>query len=520
MKRLLLLTGILWLTACAVNSEVNWDEVFSSSLFHDVQMSGIFPDSKTFPDCTPRSSWKKCIDLYNKSKRQPGFDLRKFVTDNFDLPDRPVINFQSDTLAPLDAHLRKLWPLLIRPADKHSSGSSRLSLPYPYVVPGGRFSEVYYWDSYFTMLGLLAHERYEDIRNLLNNFAFLIQKYGHIPNGNRSYYLSRSQPPFFACMVDLLQQKDTNVLLEFLPVIKKEYAFWISGEDKLEKPGDSYRRVVMMPDGSLLNRYWDDSSKPRPEAYREDVLTAMKTGRSAEEVYRNLRAAAESGWDFSSRWLEQPDKLETIRTTEIIPVDLNCLLLYAERKLQQAYTLKNMPDSASYYRQRADNRRRALLTFFWNEPLGFFTDYDFKNQQQMQNKTLAGVFPLFFEVTQPQMTERVARTLQDEFLKSGGLITTLVVSGQQWDAPNGWAPLQYLAIAGLRKHGYAQLADEIAGRWLKVNESVFRRTGKMMEKYNVQDINIQAGGGEYPSQDGFGWTNGVAAALLNINRNQ
>lgn len=520
MKPILILTGILFLAACSVEPEVNWDEVFTSSLFHDVQMSGIFSDSKTFPDCTPRSSWKKVIEQYEKAKQQAGFDLSLFVKENFDMPDRPAGSFHSDTLVSLDAHLRQLWPMLTRPADKQNTQSSRLPLPYPYIVPGGRFSEIYYWDSYFTMLGLLAHERHDDIRNMIKNFSYLVGKYGQIPNGNRAYYLSRSQPPFFACMVDLLQQKDTSALLEFLPAIRKEYTFWMDGEEKLEKPGDVNRRVVMMPDGSLLNRYWDDTPRPRPEAYREDVMTAQKSERSAEEVYRNLRAAAESGWDFSSRWLEHPDKLETIRTTEIIPVDLNCLLLFTERKLQQAFTLKNKPDSANYFRQRADNRRRALLTFFWNEPLGFFTDYDFKNQQQMQNKTLAGIYPLFFEVTQPQMTERIARTLEDEFLKPGGLTTTLVESGQQWDAPNGWAPFQYLAISGLMKNGYSRLADEIAKRWLSLNDRVFRQTGKMMEKYNVQNIQLTAGGGEYPAQDGFGWTNGVAAALLNMKVNQ
>jgi alpha,alpha-trehalase len=520
MKRLLLLISTTFLAACAVSYEVNWDEVFSSSLFHDVQMSGIYPDSKTFPDCTPRSSWKKCIELYEDSKDRSGFDLRKFLLDNFNLPDRPAVNFRSDTLAPLDIHLRKLWPVLTRPSDKPNQQSSLLPLPYPYVVPGGRFSEVYYWDSYFTMLGLLTHERYDDVRNLLNNFSFLIEKYGHVPNGNRSYYLSRSQPPYFACMIDLLQFTDTTALLTFLPALQKEYLFWMDGEANLQKPGDHYRRVVMMPDGTVLNRYWDDMPLPRPEAYREDVITAGKSGRSAEEVYRHLRAAAESGWDFSSRWLMHPDKLETIRTTEIIPVDLNCLLLFAERKLQQGFAMKNRPDSARYYLARADSRRRALLTFFWNESIGFFTDYDFAKQQQMQNKTLAGVYPLFFELAQPHMAGRIANSIEQEFLKPGGLVTTLVVSGQQWDAPNGWAPLQYLAIAGLRKYGYAQLADEIARRWLDVNEKVFRRTGKMMEKYNVQDINLQAGGGEYPSQDGFGWTNGVAAMLLSKATNQ
>ncbi|MDW8332043.1 MAG: alpha,alpha-trehalase TreF [Cyclobacteriaceae bacterium] len=505
---------VLLFLSCNREETVNWDEVFGSSLFHDVQMTGVFPDSKTFPDCTPRTSWKQVITLYENARQQPGFDIREFVNQHFDLPQRPATDFKSDTLISMDEHLRRLWPLLIRPADKEDARSSRLSLPFPYVVPGGRFSEIYYWDSYFTMLGLMTHRRYADVRSMLNNFSFLINKYGHIPNGSRTYYLGRSQPPYFSSMIDLYQKNDSTILLELLSAMRKEYLYWMDGEEKLQRPGDQHRRVVMMPDGSVLNRYWDDIPGPRPEAYREDVLTARKSKRDAEEIYRNLRAAAESGWDFSSRWLEDPQRLETIRTTEIVPVDLNCLLYFTERKLQEAYASKNMPDSMNYFRQRADNRRRALLTFFWNEPLGFFTDYDFARQQQLQQKTLAGVYPLFFELSQPQMTERIARTLEQEFLKPGGLTTTLVASGQQWDAPNGWAPLQYLAISGLEKYGYQQLADEIKKRWLNLNEQVFRNTGKMMEKYNVYDASLTAGGGEYPAQDGFGWTNGVAAALL------
>lgn len=512
--RLLIYIVLFLVSACHKPEPINWQQIFASSLFHDVQMAAIFPDSKTFPDCTPRTSWQEVISLYEKEKNKPDFNLKIFIQTHFILPDRPETDFNSDTTATLSEHIENLWPRLMRVADDNNPQSSRIALPYPYVVPGGRFAEIYYWDSYFTMLGLLAHNRQTDVVNMLNNFAWLINRYGHIPNGNRTYYLSRSQPPFFACMVALLQQHDSSALLRYLAPLKKEYSFWMDGEDKLLKPGDAYRRVVLMPDGSMLNRYWDDVPQPRPEAYKEDVQLAGLSGRPKEDVYRNLRAAAESGWDFSSRWLDDTLRLETIRTIEIIPVDLNCLLYFAERTLQRGYEQKHLTDSARYYGNRADNRRRTILTFFWNEPAGFFTDYDFAGKQQRNNKTLAGVYPLFFELAQPQMAARMARIIEQEFLKPGGLTTTLVNSRQQWDAPNGWAPLHYLTIAGLQNYGHTLLAGSIARRWLAQNRRVFQHTGKMMEKYNVADTLRPAGGGEYPTQDGFGWTNGVAAVLL------
>lgn len=254
MRQVITLYALIIFTACTGNQEVDWNEVFSSSLFHDVQMNAVFPDSKTFPDCTPRSSWKKIIERYEKSKKQPGFNLTQFVKQNFELPERPATVVLGDTVFTLDAHLQKLWPMLTRTADKVNTQSSRLPLPYPYIVPGGRFSEIYYWDSYFTMLGLMEHERYDDIRNMLNNFAFLIRQYHHVPNGNRVYYLSRSQPPFFACMVDLLQRKDSSALVQYMPALRKEYGFWMIGEDKLAKPGDCHRRVFRNT-GKMMEKY-------------------------------------------------------------------------------------------------------------------------------------------------------------------------------------------------------------------------------------------------------------------------
>jgi hypothetical protein len=170
---------------------------------------------------------------------------------------------------------------------------------------------------------------------MLANFAHLIDTYGHIPNGNRTYYLSRSQPPFFAAMVARAADRDGESLYgKYLPQLLREHEFWMQGADRLV-PGTAHRRVVRLRDGTVLNRYWDDRAAPRDEAWREDIETARQSGRPAAEVYRNLRATAESGWDFSSRWLADGRTLSTIRTIDILPVDLNALLHEMERAVEQ-----------------------------------------------------------------------------------------------------------------------------------------------------------------------------------------
>src|SRR5690606_14397665 len=152
--------------------------------------------------------------------------------------------------------------------------------------------------SYFTMLGLLESGRIDLVRSMVANFAAMIERYGHVPNGNRTYYLSRSQPPFFAAMVVLLADHDgPGVLATYLPALEREYAFWMDGAESLA-PGTAHRRVVRLADGTLLNRYWDDCDTPRDESHIMDVATAAASPRPAPEVYRNLRAGAESGWDF------------------------------------------------------------------------------------------------------------------------------------------------------------------------------------------------------------------------------
>jgi alpha,alpha-trehalase len=513
-------------------------------LFHDVQMARVFPDGKTFVDMVPKGKPGDIAREYSKRKKQSpaGFSLEQFVQDNFYMPASRQQVFQSGDKNVV-GHINALWPLLRRDPDQPVAGSSQLPLPHPYIVPGGRFREIYYWDSYFTMLGLKESGEVQVIEDMVRNFAHMIRTYGHIPNGSRTYYLSRSQPPFFALMVDLLAElKGESIWTEYLDVLEKEYAYWMQGADKLT-PGQSSLRAVRMADGALLNRYWDDLDIPRQESYREDVETAERAvtamlsrssfpGKKEQEaaarslrsdVFRHLRSGAASGWDFSSRWFADRQSIDGIRTTRLVPVDLNSLLYKVELILRKAFTraAASSPSKAAaltakagQYEQQAKARKLAIEKYCWNEAVSVYADFDLDRQAVDTQVHMAGAFPLFVQLADRMRAGKAARTLVSRLLKDGGFVTTEIRSGQQWDAPNGWAPLQWVAIIGLEQYDFFDEAKTAAGRWVTLNKTVFERTGKLMEKYNVVDITLEAGGGEYPSQDGFGWTNGVLLALI------
>ncbi len=485
-------------------------------LFEAVQMGDVFPDTKTFADCTPKADPKDILRAYVTEKDKPGFSLAAFVDTWFERPHQYASGFQADTAMELQEHIERLWPVLTRQADDSIAGTL-IPLPHPYIVPGGRFGEIYYWDSYFTMLGLQVSENHQGmIKNMVNNFAHLINTIGYIPNGNRSYFLGRSQPPFFSHMVRLLAETDSTVkLTDYLAAMETEYLFWMEGDSQLTEAKPAHRRVVRMPDGSFLNRYWDDRPQPRPESYQEDVLLAQKTtSQPADSLYRNLRAACESGWDFSTRWLQDPQDLGTIMTTNILPVDLNVLLWHMEQTLAEACEQAGQTAKAKDYAKWAEERKQAIRTYFWDEGNGIFTDYLWTEGTQTGIPTLAMCFPLWMELATPEQAQACARLLEEQMLAPGGFVTTLSRSGQQWDAPNGWAPLQYISIAGLEAYGHHDLAAEAARRWISLNRSVFKASGRLTEKYNVMAEGTEAGGGEYPVQDGFGWTNGVLLWLL------
>ncbi len=470
--------------------------VENKELFAAVQMAGVFEDSKTFPDLEPTKSMAEISRNFNKAKRQLGFDIKKFVNENFEPKLQIKEIYASHKSIGPENHIHGLWGFLTKSTPNHSPDSTLISLPKPFVVPGGRFQEVYYWDSYFTMLGLIISKKYELVENMIENFAYLIDTFGFIPNGNRTYFLSRSQPPFFSLMVKLLDTfPSVKKTKDYLPQLLKEYDFWMS------------KRAIKMPGGEILNRYYDDDASPRPESYREDVELAENAAQKPESLFLNLRAACESGWDFSSRWLENADDLGTINTSEIVPVDLNCLLFHLEKMISEI-----SPEKHYAFEIKAESRKNAIEKYFWNDEQEFFCDFDLKQEMHRENLTLAGVYPLYFEISKKEKAEKVAEKIKNEFLKKGGLITTTTVSEQQWDAPNGWAPLQWMAFVGLKNYGFTDLSEKIQTNWLTLNEKIFATEGKFTEKYNVSSEET-TGGGEYPNQDGFGWTNGVYLAM-------
>jgi alpha,alpha-trehalase len=366
------------------------------------------------------------------------------------------------------------------------------------------------------MLGLVESGRTDLVRHMLDNFAHQVRTIGHIPNGNRTYYLSRSQPPFFAAMVGLYAAAtDTTQALRYLDALEAEHAFWMNGAERLSA-GAASRRVVRLRNGAVLNRYWDDLPQPRPEAYKPDYELG-RTVPVVETFYRHVKATAESGWDFSSRWLRDPADLRTLETTDLIPVDLNSLLYHTERTIAAFRVFRRGvgdAEVAERFALAAEARRRALLAAAYDSVGGFFFDVRWRTGERVTDRpTLAAAAPLYFRLATTEQGRAVAARLERDFLRPGGFVTTLIASGQQWDAPNGWPPLQWLTMEGVRRYGRGDLADVARDRWLTLNRRTYRATGKMTEKYDVVDLNRRAGGGEYPTQDGFGWSNGVALAL-------
>ena len=489
-------------------------------LFHDVQMARLFPDSKTFADAIPKKSPADIVASYHKMTSNPAirFSLKIFTEENFNLPATASTTAKEKDIV---AYIKSQWTILKRKSDSATDGSSLLPLPYPYAVPGGRFREMHYWDAYFTMLGLKESGEQELMENMVKDVAYLIDTFGHVPAGNRTYYLSRSEQPVFCLMVDLLASvKGDAVYRTYLPQLEKEYRYWMDGGEKL-KPLQSSKTVVRLKDGSLLNRYWDELDLPRQEAYYEDVTLAAKYADGhAGKLQRDLRAAAASGWNLSSRWLADKKNPASLQTTSMIPVDLNCLLYKLELVIARAKLLVGDDNGVAVYNKKAADRLTAIDKYCWNKDIDFYTDYNFVTQKQSALVTPAGMYPFcLFDQKLDYMSllaRRVSEVIKTNLLKDGGMVATGYTSGEQWDAPNGWAPLQWMTVWGLDRCGQKELARDIAQRWLKLNLDVFKQTGKLMEKYNVVDIKAAPASTEYPLQEGFGWTNGVFLKLVSM----
>ena len=374
-------------------------------------------------------------------------------------------------------HIAAYWPRLIRhtPTDE----GTLIGLPQPYLVPSENpiFRELFYWDSYFTALGLLETLLEDHIVGITENLAYLYKRFGVIPNGSRYYFLSRSQPPFFTRLVQLaLQVKEGR-----------------GDADTLEWLRDM--TAVSMNEHETV---WMGTEHPHPRQMHRGL------SRYFDINYLDVLASCESGWDHStrcdSRWLEH------------LPVDLNSILYARELDIADAHVALGNPEAARLWRGKAETRAGTMNELMWDEAAGFYFDYDFAAERRNPHPSLAGFYPLWAGLATPERAARAVTEWLPRFSQQGGLLTTIEVqTGRQWAAPNGWVPLHWLVVAGLERYGFHAEATRIMRAWCDNNAAVFENTGALWEKYNVTQIGVEGEGGLYGSLRGFGWTNGVFA---------
>jgi len=405
-------------------------------------------------------------------------------------------------------------------------GHGLLYLPNPYVVPGGRFNEMYGWDSYFIQVGLLRDGEIELAKNMIDNFLYQVENYGKVLNANRTYYLTRSQPPFLTQMIlgVYRKTKDMNWLKSTVPAIEKYYRFWTSEPHLTAQTG--------------LSRYYDFGEGPAPEVisderdkegrthydrvkeyYRtheiKDYDLSQYYDKEKNELtdlfYKGDRSMRESGFDPSNRFGQF-----NVDIIHYDPVCLNSLLCEMEQETAEILTLIGRASDAAAWKQKAEERRLKINRLMWDERDGLYYDYNFIEKRVRRYPFVTTFYPLWAGIADRKQAARVVANLH-LFERAGGLQTSTNASGNQWDAPFGWAPMQLIAIKGLRRYGYAKEADRITVNFLSMILKDFLEHNTIVEKYDVERRTSQLGAGIKFGYEtnviGFGWTNAAFTEL-------
>ena len=369
-----------------------------------------------------------------------------------------------------------------------------IGLPYPYTVPccEGAFQEMYYWDVYFTNAGLIKSGRLQQAENNVDNMCYLINKFGFMPNGNRTYYLSRSQPPFLSQMVRCIYEetRDARWLGSCCKALEKEYEFW---ESKRQTPCGLNRYY-----GSFTHEELMDFSRLLCRRFNMEAPDDEST---AEQYGKAMYSFAESGWDCNSRM--------GLDCYNYAWTDLNSLLFGMERDMEFFYTeLKN--ERAALWSERAEKRRRLMTELLWNDVSGAFWDYNFEARKQSDVISAAQFYPLFSGVATKEQARRTVKLLAELEREFGVACceNREDLYGLQWDYPNGWACLQYIVVHGLLRYGYREDALRIAKKYKCLVEKVFEETGNLWEKYDVTTGAVTYNK-QYKNPAMMGWTAGV-----------
>jgi len=511
-------------------------------ILHEIQLAKLFRDSKTFVDMPMKFDMKKVLENFENLQDHSKTALETFVKENFDAEGSELESIQpsdwrenpkfieeidDQSFKELALEMNSIWKNLTRKIAKSKEEirekSSMIYLEHPFVVPGGRFREVYYWDSYWTIKGLLLSEMYNTTKGMIQNFRSMIKSLGHIPNGNRVYYEKRSQPPLFTQIVwDYLNvtnnpQTSRGFITEVIWELEEEFNFWRNRMVNVSVGGKVYQ----------LARYRVDVDGPRPESYEEDHSLAGKLPEEArKEWYIHMKSGAESGWDYSSRWFvtnkerSAEDELLDVQTGNILPVDLNSFLCRNAEIMEQLFTKVENHEKAAEYKKLREGLKEAIRAVMYNTKDGIWYDYNIINKQPNTKFYPSNLAPLYSSCYHQDIN---MNTTMDYMMsspamnQSGGLPSSLQRTGQQWDMPNMWPPLVEMTVTALENTNTdrgRQLARELAGKYLRNVAKSFANTGAIFEKYNCEEEGKPGGGGEYDVQEGFGWTNGVALSLL------
>uniref|UniRef100_A0A8C4L6L0 Trehalase n=1 Tax=Equus asinus TaxID=9793 RepID=A0A8C4L6L0_EQUAS len=539
--RLLLLLGLGLGSQEALPPPCESQIYCQGELLHQVQMAKLYQDDKQFVDMPLSSAPDQVLQRFNELAEAhnhsiPQQQLQLFVQEHFqpvgqelepwtpeDWKESPQFlqTISDPNLRAWAGQLHQLWKKLgkkVKPEVlSHPEQFSLIYSEHPFIVPGGRFVEFYYWDSYWVMEGLLLSEMPETVKGMLQNFLDLVQTYGHVPNGARVYYLQRSQPPLLTLMMDryMTHTNDTAFLRDNIETLALEVDFWAENRSiSVSSGGKSY----------VLNRYYVPYGGPRPESYSKDAELAdtLPEG-DREDLFAELKAGAESGWDFSSRWFiggPNPDLLSSTRTSKFVPVDLNAFLCQAEELMSNFYARLGNDTQATKYRNLRAQRLAAMEAILWDEEKGAWFDYDLETGKKNAEFYPSNLAPLWAGCfSDLGDVDKALKYLEDSQILTYhyGIPTSLRKTGQQWDLPNAWAPLQDLVIRGLAKSPSPraqEVAFQLAQNWIRTNFDVYSNTSAMYEKYDISNSGQPGGGGEYEVQEGFGWTNGVVLMLL------
>ncbi|AFZ36522.1 Alpha,alpha-trehalase [Stanieria cyanosphaera PCC 7437] len=404
-----------------------------------------------------------------------------------------------------------------------------LYLPHPYVVPGGRFNEMYGWDSYFIILGLLQDKEIELAKSMVEQLAYEIEHYGTILNANRTYLLTRSQPPIFTRAILKVYEytQDRQWLQSMLPTIESYYYYWnvpphlnpTTGLSHYAALGKGPAPEVVMSELDEQGRTHYDRVK---EYYRQfkfdDYDVNLYYNRDTDELtelfYQGDRSMRESGFDISNRF--GPFSIDIIHYA---PVCLNVLLYQMEADTARINDILGYSGAATQWRDRASLRQKRINQFLWDQEAGLYFDYNFRTGKRRQYEYATTFYPLWAGIASAEQAQRVWQNL-DKFEEAGGILTSTHVSGNQWDAPFGWAPLNLIAVEGLLRYGYEEEAKRIARKFLTMTVQEFTKYGTLVEKYDVcecsSNVSDEIFFGYSSNEIGFGWTNGVVLELLKI----